>query len=211
MVCHVEQTKPKSTILPVIDIKLDITPQEKTKMLVDTGAQISLINQNIIANQELINPENKITLRSIHGSESTLGDISATIYKNNDTIPVQLQVTKNSFLTEDCILGYDILGERAIINGPNKTVTINTGNSSVHYPICGNHPKETCNNFIIKPDVESNDHTNEINMIIQEFQNIDYLTRQDTNPKYCKNLNIVKKITQEINDSKIRIIRKQDK
>lgn len=211
-VCRTEQTKKNiNKNLPVIDVRLDITPQEKTTMLVDTGAQISLINNKIIADQTLINPENKITIQSIHGSERTLGDISANIHKNNQVIPIQLQVTKNSFLKEDGILGYDILGEKAVINGPNRTVTINTGKSQVKFPICSIQDLNMCELNRIQleiPETEMNSklvHDTRINDTIQQFQNIEYVTKNEISPTYLKNLTRTQDITQEINESKIRI------
>lgn len=63
-------------------------------MLIDTGAQVSLINEKLIPNKSLINTKNKITISSIHGSESTLGNISVKILENNTNITIQLQVTK---------------------------------------------------------------------------------------------------------------------
>lgn len=162
-------------------------------MLIDTGAQISLINNNIIEDQSLINKKNKITISSIHGSENTLGDISTKILKNNISIPIQLQVTKNQVLKEDGILGYDILGDKAIINGPQKTLIINSGNSLIEFPI------KTKTNRINLNSI--NDTENEI----QAFHKINYLTEEDIDPQYEFNLQRVKTITQEISEVKIKI------
>lgn len=191
-VCRTEQTK-YLTSLPVIDIHLDIVPQRQTSMLVDTGAQVSLINNSIIKNPALINTENKITISSIHGSESTLGDISANIISNQaNPIPIQLQVTKNKLLKEDGILGYDILGENAIINGPDKILTINSNSSYFKIPI-KNHKTNTQINLI------------NIDKEIKEFHNIEYVSFNETNPEYKYNLKKVQSITQEINENQIQI------
>lgn len=162
-------------------------------MLVDTGAQVSLINNNIITNQSLINPENKITISSIHGSEDTLGDISATIHKNNTEIPIQLQVTNNKLLKEDGILGYDIIGEKVIIDGPNKKLFLNAGNTVLTFPVKSHRNQNVIN-------------TIKINDEIQSLGNIEYLSQNEINPHYERNLKGVKTITHQISPKKIKII-----
>lgn len=191
-VCRSAQTNPNPRPLPVIDINLDISPKRKARMLLDTGAQISLINKNAIKNKDLINTENKITISSIHGSEKTLGEIAATIQKDNSKIPIQLQVTKNSFLKEDGIIGYDVIGENAIINGPTKTLTIFSNNSQVDFPI-SSHEQNSYTNLIT------------VNNAIQELHEIEYLGYNEIYPNYNLNLKTVKSITHEINENKIRI------
>lgn len=161
-------------------------------MLLDTGAQISLINKNAIQNKDLINSKNKITISSIHGCEKTLGEIAATIQKDNSRIPIQLQVTKNSFLKEDGIIGYDVIGDKGIINGPNKTLTIYSNNSQVEFPIT-THEQNVYMNLIT------------VNNAIQEFHDIEYLSPNEIYPSYDLNLKKVKSITHEINENKIKI------
>ncbi|KAL5286157.1 hypothetical protein ACFFRR_007681 [Megaselia abdita] len=104
-------------------------------MLVDTGAQVSLINNKLIKNPNLINTKNRISISSIHGSEKTLGKLTTTINQGNVKIPIILHVTNNSTLKEDGILGFDVIGQRAIIDGPRKLVTMNSGITSVQFPI----------------------------------------------------------------------------
>lgn len=192
MVCHVEQTKSQIKELPTIDINLAIAPLRKTSMLVDTGAQVSLISNKVIENKSLINPRNKITITSIHGSEDTLGDISARIHKNNSTIPIQLQVTENTILKEDGILGYDIIGEKAVINGPDKMLTLNSDNSTLNFPI----KTKDCN---------KNKYSVNFIKEIEKLHNIEYLSDQEINPHYNINLQTVKTITRQINQNKIKI------
>lgn len=192
-VCHIGQTKFKIKPLPTVNISLDISSQRKTNMLIDTGAQISLINNKIIKDKSLINQHNKITIRSIHGSEDTLGDIAASIHKDNTKIPIKLQVTENTFLKEDGILGYDIIGEKAIINGPCKMLTLNSNNSKFDFPI---------NSYY------NNDNTvNSVNFIkeVETLQQIEYLNDHEINPYYKTKLQTVKSITHEINQYKIKI------
>lgn len=93
------------------------------------------------------------------------------------------------------------MGEKAIINGPNKTITINTGKSSVNFPIVS---EENTRNKISKI-ISKNQSLESLQESIQDFNNIDYITRDDINPNYEKNFRNVKNLTQEISDSKIRI------
>lgn len=192
-VCQSWQTNPKIPSLPVINVDLDINPEEKTTMLVDTGAQISLINRKAITNPSLINTNNKVTISSIHGSERTLGEITTTLQKDNIKIPILLQVTKNSAIKEDGILGYDIIGEKAIINGPSKTILIDTGKSYLKFPI---EEYKT---------PKSNTYTINIEEEITCLNLIEYLNEKEINPQYEINLQRVRSITHEINSSKIKI------
>lgn len=160
-------------------------------MLIDTGAQISIINKNSIQDQSKINTRNKITISSIHGSERTLGEIDAKISKEDKTIPIQLQVTKNTFLNEDGILGYDMIGENAIIDGPNRTITINSRETQLAFPI--------------RRHSDNNAFVNLLFNEIKKFQKIEYLKNNEINPQYEINLRRVQSITQEINLTKIKI------
>lgn len=161
-------------------------------MLVDTGAQVSLVTNKIIRNKELINPENKITISSIHGSEDTLGDISATIHENNTKIPIKLQVIKNTFLNEDGILGYDIIGEKAIIHGPRNNITLNSKDSVLKFPFKTNYRISTIN-------------SSDMNLEIQQLNKIEYISDNEMNTQYQVNLQTVRYITHQINHSKIKI------
>lgn len=164
-------------------------------MLVDTGAQISLINKNSITNPSLINKNNTISISSIHGSEKTLGNLKTTINQGNLKIPIELHVTKNSSFQEDGILGYDIIGKRAIIDGPNKTITMSSGTSAVQIPINPFKHKKINNIIINNPDEE-----------ISTLLGIEYIreAEHDTG-QYESNLQLVKTITRTIDSSKIKI------
>lgn len=161
-------------------------------MLLDTGAQVSLINKNVIENQSLINTRNKITISSIHGSENTLGEISATIEKDDTNIPVQFQVTENAFLKEDGILGYDFIGEKAIIHGPNKTLIINSDYTETKFPI---KPQDL--NFQINQITLEN--------TIQALHDIEYVKFNEIHPAYEDSLKTVQLITHEIDENRIQI------
>lgn len=156
-------------------------------MLVDTGAQVSLIKNNAIPKHSVINTRNRISIKSLHGSETTLGEIQTNICEKQSKIPIQLQVTDNCVIKEDGILGYDIIGERAIVNGPMKTLTIRSRNSSLEFPINHIQQDETLQNEI------------------HRLQNIEYLSHHENNDQYQTNLQRVKTITHEISQFKIQI------
>lgn len=161
-------------------------------MLLDTGAQISLINNNIIPNKLSINRNNKILISSLHGSEDTLGNIQAVINQDNNDIPLELQVTKDLCLREDGILGYDFIGERAVIDGPNKTLYLTSGDTSIKFPI-----KKS--NTIQQEDIDT------IQEEIRKIYQINYITEEEEDIQYKINRQRVKTITHEINSTKIRI------
>lgn len=161
-------------------------------MLIDTGAQISLINKNIIQNQSLIDERNKITISSIHGSENTLGNISAIIQKDDTQIPIQLQVTKNIALKEDGILGYDVIGEKGIINGPNKILTLKSNDKNIEFPIKTDDRIQNINLVTIKEEIE-------------ELHRVEYLEYNEINPQYDVNMLKVQNITEQLDENKIRI------
>lgn len=174
-------------------------------MLIDTGSQISLIKNRIISDKSLINTENKITISSIHGSENTIGDISAFIRKNEATIPIQLQVADDLSLQEDGIIGFDVLGKNATIDGPTKTISFKTGETSVHFPINNGNRDHQIN--MIKLQEEEN-QSQELYQILQEFQEISYIDEQELKENYTANYEKVQEITHEIDESRILIQKK---
>lgn len=155
-------------------------------MLIDTGAQVSLIKHKAIQNQSLINTNDQITIKSIHGSEKTIGKINTNIQENNNNIPIELHVTNNIALKEDGILGYDFIRNPAIINGPSKIITLQSKNTTTSFPI------------------EQRENISEDNEI-KLFQKINYKTKYEISPHYQINLQRVKSITRHINSHKIKI------
>lgn len=93
--------------------------------MVDSGAQVSLVNTKVLDPNTFINTERKVQITSIHGKENTLGEVSANLVYNSFKIPVKLQALKNCPVNEDGILGYDVL-KSAIINGPEEKLTWTT-------------------------------------------------------------------------------------
>lgn len=87
-------------------------------------------------------------------------------------------------------------------------MTINTGDSLLKFPITSNH-QDTHEVLEICPQeplrIQKQKDNSRINRIINELQNIDFMTKQETNPSYFKNLQAVQDITQELSESKIRI------
>lgn len=162
-------------------------------MLIDTGSQISLINSEKIKDHSLIDKNNRINISSIHGTESTLGNINTFINTNNMKIPIQLQVTNNSSLRQNGIIGYDFLGEKAIINGPKNIVMINSKEGNIEIPIKQNSLDHRKVNKI------------DINKEIDSFNKIEYLDEKEMNLQYKFNLQQVKTITHQLTETKITI------
>ena len=153
-------------------------------MLIDTGAQISLINNKKILDKSAINTNRQITIKSIHGEERTLGEVAANIQVNQTKIPIRLQVTKNQTLKEDGIIGYDIISKGAVINGPEKRITLKNENKIFQFPICS----------------EENDLATEI----KTLNNI-YIDSAIEDDHYETSIQRVKAITQEIGLNQIKI------
>lgn len=174
-------------------------------MLIDTGAQVSIINNKLISDKSRINPENKITISSIHGHENTLGEISAIIQKNNTRIPIQLQVAKDLALQEDGIIGFDVLGDSAVINGPKRIITFDTGNSKVDFHIKSDSSKMHISTISQDNTGLRQNFKSKLAQAIQEFQDMEYVNGDELNNGYFANLLKVQEITQEIGDLKIKI------
>lgn len=162
-------------------------------MLIDTGSQISLINSKNIRDHSLINKQKQIKISSIHGTESTLGNIETFINKNNVKLPIQLQVTNNSALKNNGIIGYDFLGGNTIINGPENTIIVNSEKGNIAFPI-----KQT-------PAYNTNTNWININKEIQDLINIEYLSDHELNHQYNLKRQQVRTITHKINKLKIQI------
>ena len=171
-------------------------------MLIDSGAQVSLINNKAITNQDLINKSKKITIKSLHGSEQTIGEISANIQKNQESIPIQLQVTKNNSLNPSSytgIIGYDIIGEKALLNGPEKLFTIKSDNKTINFELSTTETPSV--NNLTTPVQDKTDIESEITRL----NNITFKENHEIYPHLQFRICQAQNITQEINDTKILI------
>lgn len=120
---------------PPVNVNLDVYNKEKVNLVVDSGAQVSLVGSNILKPEAVINPNKKVKMSSIHGTEETLGEIGANIVYKNMQIPINLQVMKNSPVPEDGIIGFDVLKPYAVINGHLETLTWTKEDQDLDIPI----------------------------------------------------------------------------
>lgn len=104
-------------------------------MMVDTGAQVSLVGTNVLRPETKIDSSKKVQISSIHGIEETLGEVGANIVLKDMQIPINMQVVKDSPVIEDGIIGFDVLKPYAVINGPLEKLTWTKENKEIHMPM----------------------------------------------------------------------------
>lgn len=104
-------------------------------MMLDSGAQVSLVGTNVLKPEIKIDATKKVKISSIHGTEETMGEVEANILCENLKIPVNFQVMKNSPVSEDGIIGFDVLQPYAIIDGPREKLTWTSEQRKVEVPI----------------------------------------------------------------------------
>lgn len=97
----------------VIEIKVELTKKENTKLLIDTGAQLSFLKYNMISEKKRIEDRFALKFRGIIGGlkSCTLGTVQSGIYINNVLCPLEFHVV-NDYITmgtADGILGSDFL------------------------------------------------------------------------------------------------------
>jgi hypothetical protein len=94
-----------------IKLTLDISKEEDLLFLLDTGADVSVINSKKLINTTEFEPQQKVRLKSVHGSVvETHGLVKAQVLGGNMSIPMELQlVSKQVDIEGDGILGKDFL------------------------------------------------------------------------------------------------------
>lgn len=108
-----------------IKIKLDVSRLSPATVLVDTGADINLINENCLKDDVIINTSDLKTLSGLYSAQrKTLGSVIGNIILGNKTVIFKWHVVDNTQanLPGDGILGRDFLRNGTIINTKNKTV-----------------------------------------------------------------------------------------
>lgn len=84
--------------------------------LIDTGAEISLIKEEVILNKQKINKQNMVALKGItEGKLFTLGECEMTLQINDGIMVHKFYVVSNEFpIRQSGILGRDFLTEKQI-------------------------------------------------------------------------------------------------
>lgn len=104
----------------IVEVPIDINLGRKLNFLVDTGSDISLINEDVLDANSILNQSDVIDINGIFSKGTTLGTIEANILLD-PPIKCKLHVTEKIH-TLDCdgILGQDILFKYTNIEGPNR-------------------------------------------------------------------------------------------
>lgn len=140
---------------PTVTVSLDVASREGVNMMIDSGAQVSLVGTKVLKPETRIDSTKRVKISSIHGTEETLGEIGANIMCENLQIPVNLQVMKNSPVPEDGIIGFDVLQPYAVINGPEKKLTFHSQHRNIDLPINIRYGSKQ-NNILYKESINKN-------------------------------------------------------
>jgi len=123
------------TATECVSMQSDISNGKELLLLVDTGADISLLKPNNLNKTKHFDSERRVQVKSVSGSTiQTLGAVQAVLYEESVRIPFTFQlVDKRVDLPCDGIIGRDFLahaGERICYE--TGTVTLGTGKTKIH-------------------------------------------------------------------------------
>ena len=110
-----------------LELNVDISETGKLRLLVDTGADISLLRSTKLIGSTEFEPENKVKLKGVDGSTiETFGTIRANITEGNLKFPFDFHlVNRQVDLVYDGIVGRDFLQKaQAKICYNSRTVTL---------------------------------------------------------------------------------------
>jgi hypothetical protein len=106
----------------------------KLYLLVDSGADVSLLRSKNLLGAAEFEPEEKIRIKSVNGSViETHGSIEAKIKEGELDIPFKFQLVSKQIYIRDGILGRDFLQRtRAQTCYENRTLTLHYAGAVVH-------------------------------------------------------------------------------
>jgi hypothetical protein len=118
-----------------VKMRSDISNGETLLLLIDTGADISLLKPDNLDKTKQYDPEGRVQVKSVNGSIiQTLGAVQANMYDGSVKIPFTYQlVDKRIDLPCDGILGRDFLTHAgAKICYETETLTLGPGSTKIH-------------------------------------------------------------------------------
>jgi hypothetical protein len=116
-------------------MRADISEGEELLLLVDTGADISILKPDRLDKTKQFDPERKMKVKGVSGSSiQTLGAVQVTMYEGTVEIPFTFQlVGRQVDIPCDGILGRDFLTcAGANICYEKGTLTLGSGNNKIH-------------------------------------------------------------------------------
>jgi hypothetical protein len=128
-----------------VRMRSDISNGETLLLLVDTGADISLLKPDNLDKTKQYDPKGRVQVKSVSGSViQSLGAVQAIMYEGSVSIPFTFQlVDKRIDLPCDGILGRDFLTRAgAKICYETGTLTLGTGSTKIHKVLSPINAKE---------------------------------------------------------------------
>ena len=128
-----------------VRLRADISNGEELLLLVDTGADISILKPDKLDKTEPFDPEGRMRVKGVSGSSiQTLGTVQATMYKGTVKIPFTFQlVGRQVDIPCDGILGRDFLTYTgANISYEKGTLSLGLGSNKIHKVLTSVNTKE---------------------------------------------------------------------
>lgn len=118
-----------------IEIPLDVMKKDKVRVLVDTGADISLIKLNSLKDGiDIDKSELRVISGVYEGDGTTIGTIQTTLKINDEQLLIKLHVVDNTFsIPADGIIGRDLLWGNTIINTKQKLIKFYGANADDNF------------------------------------------------------------------------------
>lgn len=113
-----EHSNGQSHVDCIIELPCDVAIKNKVRLLVDTGATVSLIKVDVLKDETRIFHNKQIAIQGIfNNSNFTIGETIASLKINNSFRRCPFQVIRDTkSITTDGILGMDFLKNNAVIN-----------------------------------------------------------------------------------------------
>lgn len=194
--CKVNQIKPNSYKKKHIDpVIIGILDQQKIKFILDTGATTSIINKNILPNNQLIESLQDVTLTTANGTElGLLGKTRLQVYFNDEPFNIICAVVTN--LQVDSLLGMDFLEEHsANISIKKSQIKLYKENKKIKINFNNINNNQICSEIIGKSSILSEDQ------IIKNIVSNSYILKNVPADGYC-GLNTLVEI---LNDKKVNV------